>query len=376
MSFRSKGRPSTGGGGGSNLDDLMLSYADLNSNNRARGFKGPAVKDIKQAEHKAAKYEPSTKARDWKSLDQSLESAFSVSSPNGVQQQMRPTFVNPIGDVGQFFNANQNNAPSQKSIIDDDWGDFQSPTGLSNTTLNNSFSASNQKQPPIMNSAYKPPLYPPIQSTASFPNAQIPTLAPLIPSGHHNPSLGGSSQQTFSPAPQSLPTNLISSPFNHDNSYINQNLPPPVKTMEPITPTEIKSIAKESVGCRLASFQEESPVHRFKSTAPAAKPATKVDIIDDDFGEFTGSSNNFTGNSLPGVVPIQSLSLPPSINVPPLLSSNLPVPFSSLSPVLHNSVTPVTGNSSASNDRYSALRDLFGSTSSDTPASENMPRLV
>ena len=53
MSFRSKGRNIGGGGNGpaANLDDLMMSYADLNSNNKnGRGFKGPPVKDIKQIE--------------------------------------------------------------------------------------------------------------------------------------------------------------------------------------------------------------------------------------------------------------------------------------------------------------------------------------
>ncbi len=51
MSFRSKGRGMGGGGPVANLDDLMMSYADLNSNNKnGRGFKGPPVKDIKQTE--------------------------------------------------------------------------------------------------------------------------------------------------------------------------------------------------------------------------------------------------------------------------------------------------------------------------------------
>ena len=59
------------------LDNLMKTYADLNSSGKS-SFKGPALKDVKVQKSSATAFQPSQKARDWSSLEQSLESVFSV----------------------------------------------------------------------------------------------------------------------------------------------------------------------------------------------------------------------------------------------------------------------------------------------------------
>ena len=91
-------------------------------------------------------------------------------------------------------------------------------------------------------------------------------------------------------------------------------------------------------------------------------------MLDDDFGDFASSSNTLASQSQPSSLPPltpnnQSMSLPPSINV-------VPSPAGSHAP---SSLTPsaaVVGGSGSvgGQDKYSALRDLFGSTSSETPS--------
>ena len=107
------------------LDDLMLAYTDLSGNNKKSEFKGPPVKDIRREAPKQV-FQHSTKARDWRAFDQSLESVFgsaSVSSGQtvptvptlGLGPAPAPGFVPPVMAPG---------VPGGSSEVDD-WGEFQ-----------------------------------------------------------------------------------------------------------------------------------------------------------------------------------------------------------------------------------------------------------
>ena len=89
------------------LDNLMMAYADLSGGAKGSSFKGPALKDVKVQKSTAASYLPSQKARDWSSLEQSLESAFSVQQQQVASSQLPFQFAQPI------------------STPKDEWGDFQ-----------------------------------------------------------------------------------------------------------------------------------------------------------------------------------------------------------------------------------------------------------
>ena len=271
--------------------------------------------------------------------------------------------------MGQFFNANENPAPpAQRSIIDDDWGDFQGFSTPPAFNVSNNVSYSNQKQPSSLNISYNSTNWAtqsPLPNSNTFSSNNHNSLPIISPQTNinHNSSFAVSSQPVYGPAaPVNNWQNNALSSSKISSSHVNHN---GQASMTSPLDTDIKSIAKESVGCRLASFQEESPVHRFKSAVNNV--GSVMDDIDDDFGDFTGGTTN-TSNTLPVVQQTQSISLPPSINIQPLVSSQNSS-FSSLSPAPYNALTPAPAKAAASSsqqDKYSALRDLFSSTSSDT----------
>ena len=77
------------------LDNLMMAYTDLSSNSKGgSSFKGPAMKDVKVQKAEGPSFKPSQKARDWSSLEQSLESAFSLQQQQ--QQQHHQPQVLPF----------------------------------------------------------------------------------------------------------------------------------------------------------------------------------------------------------------------------------------------------------------------------------------
>ena len=105
------------------LDDLMLAYTDLSGNNKKSEFKGPPVKDIRREAPKQV-FQHSTKARDWRAFDQSLESVFGSSSVSSGQTVPTvptlglgpaPAPVPPVMAPGM----------SGGSAEVDDWGEFQ-----------------------------------------------------------------------------------------------------------------------------------------------------------------------------------------------------------------------------------------------------------
>ena len=101
-----------------------------------------------------------------------------------------------------------------------------------------------------------------------------------------------------------------------------------------INPGGAGQTTRESVGCRLASFQQESPVHRFKPAAAAPKE------LNDDFGDFASFESAPSSVSFNPAAAIES-HLPPAITV---LTPKVEAP---------------------AQDKYSALRDVFGGSSSD-----------
>ena len=74
------------------LDNLMMTFADLSASNKGSSFKGPALKDVKIQKSTAASFQPSQKARDWSSLEQSLESVFTVQDKQTVSNSLKIYF--------------------------------------------------------------------------------------------------------------------------------------------------------------------------------------------------------------------------------------------------------------------------------------------
>ena len=102
------------------LDDLMLAYTDLSGNNKKSDFKGPPVKDIRREAPKQV-FQHSTKARDWRAFDQSLESVFGSSSGSGGSNsgQTVPTVPTLLPAPSPVV------TPAASSEGQDDWGEFQ-----------------------------------------------------------------------------------------------------------------------------------------------------------------------------------------------------------------------------------------------------------
>ena len=105
------------------LDDLMMACSDLSSGSRRPGFKGPAVRDIRRTEAPRAVFQPSAKARDWRALDQNLESVFGEAGvAAGAPPMLAPQPLQPLGPPVYQGGAQ----PGQEA--GDEWGDFQEPT--------------------------------------------------------------------------------------------------------------------------------------------------------------------------------------------------------------------------------------------------------
>ena len=113
------------------LDNLMMACADLSGPGKGSSFKGPPVKDIKVQKAAAPSFRQSEKARDWTSLAQNLEDAFSVPRPPESTTQAP---ITPFPDQPQppcFKGPQQVHIPPQpQSMVApdtlDDFGDFQS----------------------------------------------------------------------------------------------------------------------------------------------------------------------------------------------------------------------------------------------------------
>jgi len=337
----------------------MMAYADLNAPAKSSGFKGPAVKDVKR-EATSKSFQSSNKARDWRTLDQSLESAFSKGP------QMVPSGpVNPIGDVGAFFQASPSNQPTTANPFQVTPTSYQTAPYLS-TAPSNPYSAPAYFAAPAVPSNFA--AAPAVPSNFAAAAAQNP--------GASQPDQGqddwGDFQAFPTPATSQLPLapgQPTPAPFPSFSPGIQQpvfNYGVPTAASQQLTPQQLQFTSqmaaltpstafaqqavslpepgnRESVGCRLASFQEESPVHRFK---PAPPVATQKSSSSDDFGDFA----DFQSAS---AVPL-SLGVNSSIVKPPTMT----LTSSTVSAAAAGTLQPTAQQSGQ--DKYSALRDIFG----------------
>ena len=110
------------------LDDLMMACSDLSSGPRRPGFKGPAVRDIRRSEAPKAVFQPSAKARDWRALDQNLESVFGEVGVSAGAPPPPMIAPQPLQSLGPPAHQGWPQQPGQETA--DEWGDFQEPTSF------------------------------------------------------------------------------------------------------------------------------------------------------------------------------------------------------------------------------------------------------
>ena len=133
---------SSKGGQKSNLDDLMMAYTDLSKPNKSSGFRGPPVKDLKKNQARnSSSFQTSVKSRDWSTLDQSLEDAFSVGASRIPTQPVQPFIPQPqlLPQPQQpVFHSTQQT--TRTTVLEtDDWGDFQEFAAPTQVSVGNQF---------------------------------------------------------------------------------------------------------------------------------------------------------------------------------------------------------------------------------------------
>merc|ERR1712223_928231 len=82
--------------------------------------------DVKVQKSNVASFQPSQKARDWSSLEQSLESVFSVQDQNKSQANVQ---LSQSPQPFQFVQPQNNNVISQ-NVEDDEFDDFVDPFAI------------------------------------------------------------------------------------------------------------------------------------------------------------------------------------------------------------------------------------------------------
>ena len=362
----------------SQLDNLMMTYADISGGNKGSGgassFKGPALKDVKIEKSLGPTYKTSQKSRDWSTLSQNLEDAFVASSPATKSLPHRNT--NPVVSnvafrpqaalcTSQIANQQVSNAQ------DDEWGDFQdfsgknvftqkTPTAIVNfqhnvvpsPVLTSSIPSSNL----FLSNELSPKVtMPPLSASDDDDFADFVTAAPSASNSKIAP-LPSFNVQTLTPFSQDISTYQPTPPSSHA-SNINQ-------------PNE--SLSMNTVGSRLAAFQEESPIHRFKTNNPfgidllgSSKPPQNVNKInveleekDDDFSEFASARHvhpsaticSSQSNIRPSIPNAVSLPFTSNFTTGTSKENNFAVPLSD---------TPILHPTSIMEDKYRALRGGF-----------------
>ena len=366
------------------LDNLMMSYADLSGGKKGSGgaasFKGPALKDVKIEKSSAPEYKASQKSRDWSTLSQNLEDAFVITSTSSAVPAPHQGAINVSFQQQNPIIPSQQVIPQSREESIDEWGDFQDfskinthvqnqqkgPFSIPPTSIENFGITSKSSTQPYMSS--QQPLTPWSQSTHSFNNADdedddfadFVTAAPnrISPQTSANsiPNVDVVPSQTILPSLSSIAPSLSSNTQKSDDVY-----------------------SSNTIGSRLATFQEESPIHRFKPTIPQSsnfelmsKPSElhsnlevrhKVDSDDDDdFGDFATSRNVITSSNqktFPTMkifpAPVSNTAVDPletNINQESLINDNTFTASFASSPTLQPIQT--------SDDKYSAFRNAFG----------------
>ena len=358
----------------------MMSCTDLSGGKKgsagSSSFKGPALKDVKVEKSLGPSYKPSQKSRDWSTLSQNLEDAFIVSSPSSsravtsqgvIFQQPTPAFSpQPIAQQ-----VHQN--------VKEDWGDFQNFNQKTNSIQNSSQNIFSHKVEDAVG-GYGLAFTSSNSKTFAVPSAS------LAPQTQPTSNLDDDDFADFVTAtPNTNVSSLTPSTTFLPESYI-PSLPsvPPLRASSLSTPTsnilqsaEISSsntiLSSKTIGSRLATFQEESPIHRFKANIPVAvdnpsllEGPNKDQVItednDDDFGDFASARHNVITSSNTNTFPI-SLDRPHSVantNNPFLTHSDVRGSNTDNSFVTSFTASPVLQPiSSTHDDKYSAFRNAF-----------------
>ena len=258
------------------LDNLMMAYADLSGGKKgASSFKGPALKDVKVEKSQGPSYKPSQKSRDWTSLEQNLEDAFVISSSSSktttapgllantshVIPQPSSSFVSP---PATHHNPVCADAPK------DEWGDFQD------------FSAQSQIQRTPQYGKCNLPISH-IQSPSEIANIRPFPSSALASSDQTTANVDDDDFSDFVTAAPSKPKPLFSSIPSSTISNISTSshiIPPPSSSCFLANDSNLKTtgtdlLTSNTIGSRLATFQEESPIHRFKTNNPISFGVSK-----------------------------------------------------------------------------------------------------
>ena len=118
---------------GNSLETMMMAYADLSGSGRGSSFKGPPLKEVKVNKQPAPAFTTSSKARDWTSLEQALEDAFTI-APSPASTASTTAELTTSASFSSFSHWQDPGPPAQpvysppqaaRQQSVDDWGDFQ-----------------------------------------------------------------------------------------------------------------------------------------------------------------------------------------------------------------------------------------------------------
>ena len=331
-----------GSAGGSSLDDLMLAYTDLSmpAKGIGQGFKGPPVKDIRR-EAPSQVFQHSNKARDWKTLDQSLESAFGAAAP-----------VMPPGPAPMVFTPQpQLLGVGQNSDVDE-WGEFQDfkvnnapfgPTPHTSQTVGCRL-ASFQDESPVhrFKTAQPATVPPPHNIPVKIPN--FPTPAPTKPNILAAPSANH--------VTKSQPSSLL----DLDDEFGDFAVPSTV-SFTSLTNTHISLSSSKSFSSTFPIDQPIHPIPKHQNTFPIDRPITLSNTFPID--KAVSTKNTFSIDQ-----PLQPPTVPMASSIAPLTKpssiASIPMPSVTAPNFLPTSgIALVPNTNSSSSDKYSALRDFL-----------------
>ena len=316
------------------LDNLMMACADLSGPGKGSSFKGPPVKDIKVHSKAAAgatesAFRQSTKARDWTSLAQNLEEAFSA-NPAGSKTKQQQPFI-PAGQqlpphAGQRTLQPPKTSFEAQDAATDDFGDFQS---------------CHPPPPPLPPKSLPVPEHPPPASSGSVgvtlddDFADFVAARPII-----NPSQSG---KPIQPLQQHQPL-------------------PPQQPLPPKQPPPVESHPGDDFGSFNSSsaspaIPEFANFTKTPGVAPLLPAAASPSPLD-------AAKPNITANFNFEIFQSASSPAPPPKSGPASLPPVLPA-------VMAPPMLPSSGGigGAAAGDKYGALRDVF-SVEAESPSTE------
>ena len=310
------------------LDNLMMAYADLSGPGKGSSFKGPPVKDIKVHKASTSAFRQSEKARDWTSLAQNLEEAFSgpkqpIIPGQQLSQQQQQQQLQKQQQQHHRPHPTQQLPQSSLAAQDttDDFGDFQS--------------------------CHPPP--------KSLEPAVVMAQLPPVSSGGLSFSLDDDFADFVAARPISNPEKPI---LHKQQQQQQQPLPPqqPLPLRQPLPPMESQPTV--AAADDFGSFSSSSPaVPEFANfsktpgvapllvaTSPPPLGAAKANITANFNFEIFQSASSSTGTTAPPLLqsgPASLPAVPPGVMAPPIVPSG------------------GGGGGGGAGDKYGALRDVF-----------------